>query len=162
VVARKDVHVDVRHLLKRRLTVGKKQVHALAAQTGSAQRAGHPVSDAVDLETEVLIELVQEHRMMPGHHQDMTGVDWLVVHECNDLVILIDHAPLQLATDEAAERATVIDLDRHNHSLSAQYWSLLGGSAIPLVGSAYGQAVRAADDALRRRLSAEKEELAQR
>ena len=63
--------------------------------------------------------------MMPGHHQDMTGVDWLVVHECNDLVILIDHAPLQLATDEAAERATVIDLDRHNHSLSAQYWSLL-------------------------------------
>ena len=32
--------------------------------------------------------------MMPGHHQDMTGVDWLVVHECNDLVILIDHAPL--------------------------------------------------------------------
>jgi hypothetical protein len=86
------VHVDVRHLLIRRLTVGKKQVHALAAQTGSAQRAGHPVSDAVDLETEVLIELVQEHRMMPGHHQDMTGVDWLVVHECNDLVILIDHA----------------------------------------------------------------------
>jgi len=125
VVARKDVHVDVRHLLKRRLTVGKKQVNALAAQTGSAQRAGHPVSDAVDLETEVLIELVQEHRMMPGHHQNMTGVDWLVVHECNDLVILIDHAPLQLATNEAAERATVIDLDRHNHSLSAQYWSLL-------------------------------------
>ena len=53
------MHVDVRHLLKRRLTVGKKQVHALAAQTGS-ERAGHPVSDAVDLETEVLIELVQE------------------------------------------------------------------------------------------------------
>ena len=78
------------------------------------------MSDAVNLETEVLIELVQEHRMMPGHHQDITGVDWLVVHECNDLVILIDHAPLQLATDEAAERATVIDLDRHNHSLSAQ------------------------------------------
>jgi hypothetical protein len=63
--------------------------------------------------------------MMPGHHQDMTGVDRLVVHECNDLGILIDHAPLQLATDESAERATVIDLDRHNHSLSAQYWSLL-------------------------------------
>jgi hypothetical protein len=63
--------------------------------------------------------------MMPVHHPDMTGVDWLVVHECNDLVILIDHAPLQWATDEAAERATVIDLDRHNHSLSAQYWSLL-------------------------------------
>ena len=154
------MHVDVRHLLKRRLTVGKKQVHALAAQTGSAQRAGHPVSDAVDLETEIFIELVQEHRMM--HHQDMTGVDRLVVHECNDLGILIDHAPLQLATDESAERATVIDLDRHNHSLSAQYWSLLGGSAIPLVGSAYGQAVRAADDALRRKLNAENEELAQR
>jgi hypothetical protein len=83
------------------------------------------VSNAVDLETEVLIELVQQHRMMPGDHQDMTGVDRLVVHECNDLGILIDHAPLQLATDESAERATVIDLDRHNHSLSAQYWSLL-------------------------------------
>ena len=117
------MHVDVRHLLKCRLTVGKKQIHPLAAQTGSAQRAGHPVSDTVDLETEVLIELVQDHRMMPGHHQDMTGVDRLVVHECNDLGILIDHAPLELATDESAERATVIDLDRHNHSLSAQYWS---------------------------------------
>ena len=119
------MHVDVRHLLKRRLTVGKKQVHALAAQTGSAQRAGHPVSDAVDLETEVLIELVQEHRMMPGHHQDMTGVDWLVVHECNDLVILID--PL-LSSWPLMRRQSVqlsSTLDRHNHSLSAQYWSLL-------------------------------------
>ena len=65
-VATKEVHVDVRPLLKRRLTVGKKQVHALAAQIGSAQRVDHPVSDAVDLETEVLIELVQEHHMMPG------------------------------------------------------------------------------------------------
>jgi hypothetical protein len=62
--------------------------------------------------------------MMPGHHQDMTGVGWLVVHECNDLVILIDHA-LSSWTDEAAERASVIDLDRHNNSRSAQYWSLL-------------------------------------
>ena len=156
------MHLDVRHLLKRRLTVGKKQVHALAAQTGSAQRAGHPVSDAVDLETEVLIELVQEHRMMPGHHQDMTGVDWLVVHECNDLVILIDHAPLQLATDEAAERATVIDPRSAQPQPVSSVLVSPGGSAIPLVGSAYGQAVRAADDALRRKLNAENEELAQR
>jgi GNAT superfamily N-acetyltransferase len=43
------VHVDVRHLLKCRLTVGKKQIHALAAQTGSAQCAGRavPADDAV-------------------------------------------------------------------------------------------------------------------
>lgn len=35
-------------------------------------------------------------------------------------------------------------------------------SRLPAEGSAYGQAVRAADDALRRKLNAENEELAQR
>ncbi len=35
-------------------------------------------------------------------------------------------------------------------------------SRMPASGSAYGQAVRAADDALRRKLNAENEELAQR
>lgn len=95
----------MKNLLHRRLTVGQKEIDALARQVARSERGGQGVANPHEFGGDISID-VREVRAVPHRHDEkMTNVDRLNVHERGAIGVAIHEAGRQFACQDSAKDA---------------------------------------------------------
>jgi hypothetical protein len=88
-----------------RFAIGKEEIHAFAFYASAAQGIRDSVSNTKYLCAFLLVQTGEVRRMAIGHHQNVTGIDRLNVHERGAGIILIDHADFEVTRNQFADYA---------------------------------------------------------
>lgn len=96
-IAGKDVQVDVKDFLPRRLAVREEEIHSFAPDLAFIQCCGKTLRDAKHLRAFFLIQIHKSPGMFVGNYNRMSRIDGLDVHESRAAIILINHAGFESA-----------------------------------------------------------------
>jgi hypothetical protein len=96
-VTGKDVQMNVKYFLPRRLAVRKADIHAFAFDPAISQRPGKTPRDAKQLRAFFLVQLRKVTGMPVRNYKRMPGVDGLMVQKSRAAIVLKNHADFKLA-----------------------------------------------------------------
>jgi hypothetical protein len=96
-VTGKDVQMNVKYFLPRRLAVRKADIHAFTLDPAVSQRHGKTPRDAKHLRAFFLVQFRKVTGMLVRNYKRMPGVDGLLVQKSRATIILINHADFKLA-----------------------------------------------------------------
>jgi hypothetical protein len=96
-VTGKDVQMNVKYFLPRRLAVRKADIHAFTLDPAITQRPGKTPRNAKHLRAFFLVQLRKVTGMPVGNYKRMSGVDGLMIQKSRAAIVLINHADLKLA-----------------------------------------------------------------
>ncbi len=96
-VTGKDVQMNVKHFLPRRLTVREADIHAFTLDPAITQRPGNTPRNAEHLRALFLVQPRKVTGMPVRNYKRMSGVDGLMVQKSRAAIVLINHADFKLA-----------------------------------------------------------------
>jgi hypothetical protein len=100
-----DVQVNVRHNLASNLSIGQPEVHSLAADIAAPQRHGQGLRYREQASASAGVQMHQPVSVFIGHHQRVSSVDGIDVHERATDIVTVDEAGRLFASQDSAEDA---------------------------------------------------------
>jgi len=103
----KDMQMNVKYFLSRRLAVRKADVHAFALDSAVSQRPGKTPSNTKHPRAFFLVQLRKVTGMPVRNYKRMSGVDGLMIQKSRAAIILINQADFKLACHYLANYTVV-------------------------------------------------------
>jgi hypothetical protein len=102
------VEVNVRDLLERRLSIGKEEVDAIAAQPGTPESPRQSVRHSIHRYTKLLGKLIEKGSMKTGNDENMARSDGLMIHEGDHVLVPVYPTGRQVSADQLAQLALIL------------------------------------------------------
>jgi hypothetical protein len=106
-IAREHMEMKVKNLLPRRLAVSEKEVDALTPDSTRTERGGHALRNLHHQPDGGRIELREVASVARRNHEHVSSVHRPDVHERRAVLVSIDEAAWQLASENPADKAVL-------------------------------------------------------
>src|SRR5215469_3854852 len=101
----KDMHMDMKYLLKCRFPISKKEIDAFTLHSRMSEGFGHLQRDGKQMRSDLFIQVREKREMLFRNHQHMSRVDRANREIGADHLVFIDDTGWSFSCDDVAEDA---------------------------------------------------------